>query len=211
MSRAARNFHGNGFSARAPMVAEYLQLHPVDPQPRLIRQAAESCAGRPHRLPDRLLLRTRVASGGHGGTRAGAAHPAGGPAPSFHAGVRQPRPGGALRAPGNLAVPHTAHVPARALHIPAAGHARDPAPPAAPEAPHHRRAHPGTPGTAPAAGGAAGAAHELDAARGRRPAAAHGRHARFRRGSSTRSMRSSMVATAGSSRPPWSICRARPR
>jgi len=42
LSRAGRNFHGNWFFCEsAQMVAEYLQLHPVDPQPRLIRQAAD--------------------------------------------------------------------------------------------------------------------------------------------------------------------------
>jgi tRNA threonylcarbamoyl adenosine modification protein (Sua5/YciO/YrdC/YwlC family) len=42
LSRAGRNFHGNRFFCEsAQMVAEYLQLHPVDPQPRLIRQAAD--------------------------------------------------------------------------------------------------------------------------------------------------------------------------
>ena len=32
---------GSGFSAKKPGMAEYLALHPVDPQPRLIRRAAE--------------------------------------------------------------------------------------------------------------------------------------------------------------------------
>jgi tRNA threonylcarbamoyl adenosine modification protein (Sua5/YciO/YrdC/YwlC family) len=32
---------GSGFSAKKAAVAEYLALHPVDPQPRLIRRAAE--------------------------------------------------------------------------------------------------------------------------------------------------------------------------
>ena len=32
---------GSGFSAKQPGMAEYLALHPVDPQPRLIRRAAE--------------------------------------------------------------------------------------------------------------------------------------------------------------------------
>jgi tRNA threonylcarbamoyl adenosine modification protein (Sua5/YciO/YrdC/YwlC family) len=32
---------GSGFSAKKSVMAEYLALHPVDPQPRLIRRAAE--------------------------------------------------------------------------------------------------------------------------------------------------------------------------
>jgi tRNA threonylcarbamoyl adenosine modification protein (Sua5/YciO/YrdC/YwlC family) len=36
---------GSGFSAKKPIMAEYLALHPVDPQPRLIRRAAEVVRG----------------------------------------------------------------------------------------------------------------------------------------------------------------------
>ena len=36
---------GSGFSAKTPVMAEYLQLHRVDPQPRLIRRAAEVVRG----------------------------------------------------------------------------------------------------------------------------------------------------------------------
>ena len=157
LSRAGRNFHGNWFFCEsAQMVAEYLELHPVDPQPRLIRQAAEIVRrGGLIAYPTDSCYALGLAPGRQGCTGARAAHPPGRPAPSFHAGVRQPRRGRALRAPGNLAVPHAARLPARAVHVPAAGHARDAAPPAAREAPHHRRAHPGPPGAAPAAGGAA--------------------------------------------------------
>jgi tRNA threonylcarbamoyl adenosine modification protein (Sua5/YciO/YrdC/YwlC family) len=36
---------GSGFSAKTPVMAEYLELHRVDPQPRLIRRAAEVVRG----------------------------------------------------------------------------------------------------------------------------------------------------------------------
>jgi tRNA threonylcarbamoyl adenosine modification protein (Sua5/YciO/YrdC/YwlC family) len=36
---------GSGFSAKTPVMAEYLELHQVDPQPRLIRRAAEVVRG----------------------------------------------------------------------------------------------------------------------------------------------------------------------
>jgi tRNA threonylcarbamoyl adenosine modification protein (Sua5/YciO/YrdC/YwlC family) len=41
LSCAASDFHGQRFFAQAQAMAEYLELHPVDPQPRLIRRAAE--------------------------------------------------------------------------------------------------------------------------------------------------------------------------
>ena len=86
---------------RIPAVTPGRSAATPDPPGRRYR-----AQGRPHRLPDRLLLRTRVASGGQGCARAGAAHPAGRPAPSFHPGVRRTSPRwGASRAwkPGSSA------------------------------------------------------------------------------------------------------------
>ena len=41
MSRAAPKIHAGCFFCKSTVLAEYLQLHPVNPQARLIRQAAE--------------------------------------------------------------------------------------------------------------------------------------------------------------------------
>jgi len=41
LSRAARKFHAGCFFCKSTDLAEYLQLHPIDPQVRLIRQAAD--------------------------------------------------------------------------------------------------------------------------------------------------------------------------
>jgi tRNA threonylcarbamoyl adenosine modification protein (Sua5/YciO/YrdC/YwlC family) len=41
LSRAAPDFHGQWVFCEKAAMAEYLALHPIDPQPRLIRRAAE--------------------------------------------------------------------------------------------------------------------------------------------------------------------------
>ena len=70
---------------------------------------------RTHRLPDRFLLRARLAHRRQARARARAPHPPGRPSSSFHAGVRAIwREVGPLRAPRYLAVPHAARLPARA-------------------------------------------------------------------------------------------------
>ncbi len=128
-------------------MAEYLELHPVDPQPRLIRRAAEVVrAGGLIAYPTDSCYALGWHIGDKHALGAGAPHPPGGPSSPLHAGVRQPGRSRPLRAARNLAVPHAARLPARPIHLPVARHARDSAPPATRAAAHHRRAHPRPPG-----------------------------------------------------------------
>ena len=196
------------FLRKHSIVAEYLQLHPVDPQPRLIRQAAEilrgggliayptdSCYALGWHLGDSAALervrRIRQADRHHHFTLVCADLAQVGRFARLETWqFRMLR--ACLPGPYTFLLPATRETPRRLQH-------------------ERRRTIgvriPGASGAAAAARGARGAAHELDAAGGRGSAAAHLRDARFRRASSTRSMRSSTAATAASSRRRWWICR----
>ncbi len=114
-------------------MSEYIELHPVTPQLRLIRRAAEIVrAGGVIAYPTDSCYALGCHIGDMPRARARAAHPQRGSAPSFHAGVPRPARDRALRAHRHLAVPAAAR-PATPgpYHVPAAGHARDAAAPAA--------------------------------------------------------------------------------
>ena len=99
-------------------MAQYFTVHPTDPQPRLIRQAAEILrARRRHRVSDRFELCARLPSGRRGRCEAHARDPRRRRRASPHA--RVPRPGrrGSVRAHRQLAVPHRAPGRSGPVHV----------------------------------------------------------------------------------------------
>ena len=99
-------------------MARYLDVHPVDPQPRAIAPGGPADPRRgPDRLPDRLRLRARLPPGQPGGQGPDPAHPPPRRQAPLHAGVRRLRPARPVRAHRQRGVPRDQGRDARALHV----------------------------------------------------------------------------------------------
>ena len=153
------------------LMARYLDVHPVDPQPRAIAQAVDLLReDGADRLPDRLRLRARHPARQPRRPRPDQAAAAARRQAPLHAGLPRLRPARPAGAPRQRGVPGDQGGDARALHVHPAGDRRGAEAADAPEEAHRRRAHPRPRRGAGAAGRARRAAavqHAADA--GRRP------------------------------------------
>ena len=190
-------------------MAQFFEIHPIDPQPRLIRQAAAI-------LRDGGVIAyptdSSYALGCHLGDSAAAERirriRGTRRRSSSDARVARSLRDRPLRAPRQLAVPHRPSRHAGPVHLRAAGNARGAAPPAASAAQHRRRARSGTRRRPGAAGRAWRAPAVVDADPARRKRAAERCERDPRRARSRRSSSSSTPGHARRSRPPSSTWRS---
>ena len=106
-------------------MASYVDLHPDNPQPRLVQQVVDALQRRrADRLPDRLGLRPRVPAGQPRRPRPDPADPRPRRAAPLHADVRQLRPARPVRARRQPRVPRDQGRDARSVHVHPAGDRR---------------------------------------------------------------------------------------
>ena len=125
-------------------MARYLDVHPDNPQPRLIDQVVRGAARRrcADRLPDRLGLRPGLPDRQPRRPRPDPADPRPRRAAPLHAGLQGLLPARSVRARRQRGVPGDQGRDAGALHVHPPGHPRGAAPADAPEEAHGRGAHP---------------------------------------------------------------------
>ena len=145
LSRGGRTSAGQGRPILGDM-ARYLVVHPVDPQPRAIAQTvAVLREGGLIAYPDGLRVRPRGDDREPGGQGQDPGDPpARRPAP-LHAHLPRLRPARTARARGQLGLPGSQGVDARAVHVHPAGHPRGAPTPAAPEEADRGGPHPRPP------------------------------------------------------------------